>query len=261
MKKALDLATLAGLFGGIILVLITIMLGGGLGAFINIPSIFVVVGGTFAAILVKYPLEDVLSVIGIVRNTVFSKSADIGELITTIVGYAEEARRDGLLTLEKHAKELDDAFIRDGIQLAIDGTEPELLREILQTEVQNLEDRHAKGHGMMDAFGEFAPAFGMIGTLIGLVQMLQNMKDPSSIGPSMAVALITTFYGALMANLIFIPMGGKLQERSKEEVKVRELIMEGILSIQSGDNPRLVEQKLNTFLPPMKRRKSEDAEE
>lgn len=260
MKKVLDIATLIGLFGGILIILLTVMVGGGLGAFINIPSMLVVIGGTVAAVLVQYPLEDVLGVIGVLRKTLLTKTSELPKLIETIVGFAEEARRDGLLTLEKHAKEIDDDFIRDGIQLAIDGTEPELLREILTTEVENLESRHGKGHGILEAFGTFAPAFGMIGTLIGLVIMLQNMKDPSSIGPSMAVALITTFYGAVMANLIFLPLAGKLKERTKEEVHVRELIMEGILSIQSGDNPRLVEQKLKTFLPPKDRRASQSSE-
>ncbi len=250
MKKVFDIATLLGLFGGTLLILLSIMVSGGLAAFINIPSLFVVVGGTIAAVLVQYPLNDVLGVIGVMRKTLLTKTAEPTRLIETIVQFAEEARREGLLALEKHIREIDDDFIKDGLQLAIDGTEPELLREILDTEMGNLEDRHGKGHGILQAFGTFAPAFGMIGTLIGLVIMLQNMKDPSTIGPAMAVALITTFYGAVLANLIFLPLAGKLKERTKEEVKVREMIMEGILAIQSGDNPRLVEQKLKTFLPP-----------
>jgi chemotaxis protein MotA len=250
MKKILDIATLIGLFGGTMIILLSIMVAGGLGAFINVPSLLVVVGGTIASVLVQYPLSDVLGLIAIMRQTLFAKAAEPDRLIETVVKFAEEARRDGLLALEKHVHEIDDEFIKDGLQLAIDGTEPELLRDILDTEVSNLEDRHSKGHGILEAFGTFAPAFGMIGTLIGLVVMLQNMKDPSSIGPAMAVALITTFYGAVLSNLIFLPLAGKLKERTKDEVKVREMIMEGILSIQSGDNPRLVEQKLKTFLPP-----------
>ncbi|MFZ0392053.1 MAG: MotA/TolQ/ExbB proton channel family protein [Calditrichia bacterium] len=261
MKKALDIATLAGLFGGTIIILLSIMVGGGLAAFINLPSLLVVVGGTIAAVLVQYPLNDVLNLVGITRQTLMSKSAEPQSLIETIVGFAEEARRDGLLALEKHIRELDDNFVKEGLQLAIDGTEPELLREILYTEVNNLEERHGKGHGILEAFGTFAPAFGMIGTLIGLVLMLQNMKDPAGIGPAMAVALITTFYGAVLANLVFLPLAGKLKERTREEVKVREMIMEGILSIQSGDNPRLVEQKLKTFVPPKMRNGSAEKED
>jgi chemotaxis protein MotA len=260
MKKVIDLATLIGIFAGVLLILLTIMAGSGLGAFINIPSLLVVVGGTIAAVLVQYPLNDVLGVISIMRNTLLTKVSDPNKLIEQIVVFAEEARRDGLLVLEQHAKDIEDQFIKDGIQLAIDGTEPEILREILNTELANLESRHNKGHGILEAFGAFAPAFGMIGTLIGLVIMLQNMSDPSSIGPAMAVALITTFYGSVMANLIFLPLAGKLKTRTKEELMVREMVLEGILSIQSGDNPRLVEQKLNTFLPPKKRKMNEKEE-
>lgn len=253
MKKVFDIATILGLFFGTLLILFSIMVGGGLEAFINLPSLLVVVGGTIAAVLVQYPLGDVLGVAGILRKTLLTKTADAQKLIETIVKFAEEARREGLLSLEKHLHEINDDFVKDGLQLAIDGTEPELLREILDTEVSNLEDRHGKGHGILQAFGTFAPAFGMIGTLIGLVLMLQNMKDPARIGPAMAVALITTFYGAVLANLVFLPLAGKLKERTREEVKVREMITEGILAIQSGDNPRLVEQKLMTFLPPKER--------
>jgi len=250
MKKAMDIATLIGIFGGSLLIIISIMVGGGLGGFINIPSLLIVIGGTVSAVLVQYPLGDVLGIMAVVRQTIFAQSYDPKELIDLIIKLAEEARRDGLLALEKRIKEIDDYFIKAGLQLAIDGTEPEILRDILYKELENLEDRHRKGQGIFEAFGAFAPAFGMIGTLIGLVLMLRTMKDPSTIGPSMAVALITTFYGAVLSNLIFLPLGGKLKERTKEEVKIREMVIEGIMSIQSGDNPRLVEQKLLTFLPP-----------
>jgi len=256
MKKALDIATLIGIFGGSLLILVSIMVGGGLGGFINIPSILIVVGGTISAVLVQYPLGDVLGLMGVVRQTIMQTTADPQEIVKLIVKFAEEARKEGLLVLEKYIKEIDDDFIKGGLQLAIDGTEPELLRDILETEVANLEERHRKGQGIFEAFGTAAPAFGMIGTLIGLVMMLRTMKDPSSIGPSMAVALITTFYGAVLSNLIFLPLAGKLKERTKSEVLIREMIIEGILAIQSGDNPRIVEQKLMTFLPP-KLRKTE----
>lgn len=261
MKKTiLDIATLIGLVGGLLLIFVSILIGGGLGGFINIPSILIVFGGTIMATLVQYPLGDVLGLMGVIRQTVFSQTADPKEMITMLVKFAEEARRDGLLALEKHVKEINDPFIKSGLQLAIDGTEPELLRDILDKELENMEERHKKGHGIMEAMGAFAPAFGMIGTLIGLVQMLRTMSDPSSIGPSMAVALITTFYGAVLANLIFLPMGGKLKERTKEELMIKEMVIEGILSIQSGDNPRLVEHKLTTFLPPKLRSSGEEGE-
>ncbi len=260
MKKALDIATLIGFFGGSATILGSIMVAGGIGGFINIPSILIVVGGTIAAVFIQYSLKEVLGIMGVVRQTIMHNTADSGEMIEMLVKFAEEARREGLLALEAHIKEIDDKFIKTGLQLAIDGTEPELLRDILEAEITNLEERHAKGHGIFEAFGTYAPAFGMIGTLIGLVFMLQTMSDPSSIGPSMAVALITTFYGAVMSNFIFLPLAGKLKERTKDEVQVREMIIAGILSIQSGDNPRLVEQKLMAFLPPKLRKSSDDGE-
>lgn len=261
MKKTiLDIATLIGLVGGLMLIFISILIGGGVSGFINIPSVLIVVGGTIMATFVQYPMNDVLSLMGLIRQTIFSASMDPKEVITLLVKFAEEARRDGLLALEKHVKDINDPFIKSGLQLAIDGTEPELLRDILEKELENMEERHKKGHGIMDAMGALAPAFGMIGTLIGLVQMLRTMSDPSSIGPAMAVALITTFYGAVLANLVFLPMGGKLKLRTKEEMMIRQMVIEGILSIQSGDNPRLVEHKLSTFLPPKIRSVEEQKE-
>ncbi len=255
MKKALDLATVIGFVVGILAILGSILSAGSLASFIDIPSLLVVLPGTIAAILISYPLNDVIAFVGMVMQAVQYTEADKKKTIEMMVKFAEEARKDGLLVLEGHIKEIDDAFIKSGLQLAIDGTEPELLADILEAEIANMEERHKKGHGICEAFGAYAPAFGMIGTLIGLVLMLQNMSDPASIGPSMAVALITTFYGAIIANLIFLPLGGKLKERTKEEIQVREMIIAGILSIQSGDNPRLVEQKLMAFLPPKLRNK------
>ncbi|NIT59715.1 MAG: flagellar motor protein [Aliifodinibius sp.] len=257
MKKALDFATLLGLFVGTAAILGSIMTAGGLSGFINVPSFLIVIGGTIAAVLIQYPLNDVLKIVGVARQIIQHNSNDPTELIEMIVKFAEKARRDGLLALENHIKEIDDGFIKSGLQLAIDGTEPELLNDILDTEISNLEERHKKGHGIFDAFGTYAPAFGMIGTLIGLVFMLQSMEDPASIGPSMAVALVTTFYGAVMSNFVFLPIAGKLKERTKDEVQNREMIIAGILSIQSGDNPRLVRQKLMTFLPPNNRKNDE----
>ena len=254
MKKVLDIATVAGFAVGTIAIIGSILAAGSLAAFIDVPSMIVVVLGTLAAILINFPLSDVTGFVSMVMQAIQYTEADKKATIEMIVKFAEDARKDGLLALESHIKDLNDNFIKGGLQLAIDGTEPELLADILEAEIANMEERHKKAHSMCDAFGAFAPAFGMIGTLIGLVLMLQNMSDPSSIGPSMAVALITTFYGAIIANFIFIPLGGKLKERTKEEVQLREMIIAGILSIQSGDNPKLVEQKLMAFLPPKDRK-------
>jgi chemotaxis protein MotA len=246
----MDLATVIGIVAGFALLLISILMGGGVGTFINIPSLMIVLGGTAAATLINYPMSDFLGVMKVVRNAFKRKQSAPEETIRTLVGFAEKARRDGLLALEKDLKEVDDTFLRAGMELAIDGMDPERIDSLMTMELTLLSDRHKRGRDMFKQMGKYAPAFGMMGTLIGLIQMLRNVNDPSSIGPGMAVALITTFYGTLVANLICLPIAGKLETVSENEMLVKELVLEGIKSIQSGDNPRLVERKLKTFLPP-----------
>jgi chemotaxis protein MotA len=249
----MDIATVIGIIAGFGLIALSIIMGGSPGIFVNIPSLIIVVGGTVAATLINYPLRDVLGVMGPLRNAFFHKEIDPGELIEKIVHFATIARREGILALENQAGQTGDEFLGKSIQLAIDGTAPELIKDILTTEVAFMEDRHAMGQSIFAAGGAFAPAFGMIGTLIGLVQMLANMTDPSQIGAGMAVALLTTLYGAVLANVVFIPCGGKLKVRTGRELLMKEVIIEGILSIQSGDNPRVVEQKLKAFISPVER--------
>jgi len=166
-----------------------------------------------------------------------------------LVKYAEIARRDGILALENVTSKISDPFLISGIQMAVDGTDPDLIETIMSNDLEAVQSRHAEGKALFDNAGKYAPAFGMIGTLIGLVVMLRNMSDPSAIGPAMAVALITTFYGALVANVFALPMAEKLALRSREEILLKQIIIKGVMSIQSGDNPRIVEQKLRTFLP------------
>ena len=223
--------------------------------FVDIPSMLITVGGTIAATLINYPLSDVLSVLSSVKNAFIQKEISSQELIEKLVGFATIARREGILALESHASNAGDPFLEKSVQLAIDGTAPELIKDILTTELAFMEDRHAMGQSILIAMGTYAPAFGMIGTLIGLVQMLSNMSDPSAIGGGMAVALITTLYGAIMANLMCLPSAGKLKVRTSAEILAKEIIIEGILSIQSGDNPRIVEQKLKAFVSPAIREK------
>ena len=246
----MDLATLIGFVAGISLVLISILMGGNPGVFWSTSSVVIVVGGTFAATLINFPLGDVLSVMNTVKNAFFHKANTPEKLIAKLVGFATVARREGILALESHAGQSGDEFLEKSVQLAIDGTAPELIKDILTTELAFMEERHAMGQSILSAMGEFAPAFGMIGTLIGLVQMLATLDDPSTIGAGMAVALLTTLYGALMANVIFLPAAGKLKVRTANELLVKEVVIEGILSIQSGDNPRIVEQKLKAFVSP-----------
>jgi len=249
-----DIASVVGVVAGISFILLAMLLGGvPITTFVHLPSMMIVVGGTTAATLINYPLKDVLGVVGTLRNAFFFEEHKPTEMIELLVGFATKARREGILTLETELDNVDDPFLVRGIRLAIDGTAPELIQDILTTELSNVESRHSLGQGVFLMMGTFAPAFGMIGTLIGLIAMLRSLDDPSNIGQGMAVALITTFYGALMANLIFLPLSGKLKTRTAGEVLMKEVIIEGILSIQSGDNPRIVEQKLKAFISPQLR--------
>ena len=252
----MDIATLVGIITAFSLVFTAITLGGSITLFINIPSIMIVAGGTLGATMINYPLPDIFKVAKVVKNAFFMKTATSKEMIAKFVSLAGVARREGILALETSIGEINDEFMRKGMQLSIDGLEPVSIKDILDTEIINIQDRHKLGAEIFTTIGTFAPALGMIGTLIGLVQMLQTMEDPSTIGPSMAVALLTTFYGALAANIFCLPIAGKLRNRSSGEVMIKELMAEGILSIAKGDNPRLLEQKLNAFLSPQLRETS-----
>lgn len=253
----MDIASIIGFVAGTVLILWAMSTGGSLMGFWDPPSIAITVGGTFAAVFINFPLSKIVGVMKILKQAFIGKVIDPSEVIGTLVKFAEKARREGLLALEDEAAQLTDPFLQKGLQLVVDGTDPELVRSILETELAFLEDRHKAGQGIFDSMAALAPAFGMIGTLIGLIQMLKNLDDPSAIGPGMAVALLTTFYGAMMANFVFIPISGKLKVKSAEEVLLKEVMIEGILSIQSGDNPRIVEEKLKAFLAP-KLRKGKD---
>jgi len=246
----LDLATIIGIIVGMGFIIMGITLDGSLLNFYNLPSIIIVLGGTIAATLVAYPFKKVLESMKVARKAFSSKELNPGETIDKIIQIANVARREGLLALEEAAENIDDEFLQKGIMLIVDGTDPELVRNILETELSFLEQRHGSGKSIFDMMGSLAPAFGMIGTLIGLINMLQRLDDPKSVGPSMAVALITTFYGSVLANLIFIPIATKLKIKSREEVLIKEIMVEGLLSIQAGENPRIIEEKLKAFLSP-----------
>jgi len=248
----MDIATVLGILSATGLVLGAIFMGSGLNVFINIPSLCIVLGGTIGVTLVAYPLKDFLSVIKVVQKAVFTKNISATELISKFTAFANKTRKEGILALESEIKELKDEFFKKGIQLSIDGLEPQQIQNILDTEIEFVRDRHKLGADIFTSMGTFAPAMGMIGTLIGLVQMLQSMDDPSTIGPAMAVALLTTFYGSLMANICCMPIAGKLKTRSKEEMLTKEMTIQGIISLSNGDNPRILEQKLLAFLPPGK---------
>ncbi|MCA1743188.1 MAG: motility protein A [Desulfonatronovibrio sp.] len=250
----MDLATIIGLVLAFGLVGAAIVFGGSPLIFVNVPSALIVIGGTIGATLVNYPMGHVMGVIGIIKNTFMTNVDSPSKIIEQFMDYANKARREGILSLEPMIKNIEDQYLKKGLQLTVDGLEPQTIQEIMETEISYLEDRHETGAEILAIMGSFAPAMGMIGTVIGLVQMLQSLDDPSAIGPSMAVALITTFYGAILANLIFNPMSGKLKARSKEEILAKEMMLEGILCISKGENPRIIEEKLNSYLPPKIRR-------
>ncbi|HMQ21029.1 MAG TPA: MotA/TolQ/ExbB proton channel family protein [Planctomycetota bacterium] len=249
----MDIASLIGVVLGWVLVLVAIMMGGPLGIFIDVPSIMIVFGGTIAASLMCFKLASVMGVVSIMKKVLLYPLPAPTDEIERIVGYSNLARREGLLALEEKIDEVSDDFTRKALRLIIDGFPGPTVREILEIDIVNLMARHSEGKKLLDNMGAMAPAFGMIGTLIGLVQMLQNMSDPAGIGKGMAVALLTTFYGAVSANLVYIPFATKLGNRSKEEVELRSLILEGVLAIQAGDKPALVKEKLKSFLSPKSR--------
>jgi chemotaxis protein MotA len=249
----MDIATILGVISAFGLVLIAIFMGGGIQLFINIPALMIVVGGTLGATMINYPLKEVFGVFSVVKKALFTKNIPVNELIKRFLGFAKKSRKEGILSLEGEIKDVTDEFLKNGVQLSIDGLEPQEIRDVLETEVDFIRSRHQLGAEIFTTMGSFSPALGMIGTLIGLVQMLQTLDDPSSIGPAMAVALLTTFYGSIMANIVCLPIAGKLRTRSKEEVLAKEMSIQGIISISNGDNPRILEQKLLAFIPPNQR--------
>lgn len=247
----MDIATIFGTILAFGLVLFSMATGpGGIIIFIHIPSLVIVIGGTFGVTLMCFPMDDVKAIVKIMMVTAFRKIYTPSEEIDRIVEYANLARKEGLLALESKLEEVEDTFFSKGIQLVIDGFGADTVRDIMTLEADWQRQRHGTGKKVMDQMGAFAPAFGMIGTLVGLVQMLQNLSDPASIGQGMATALLTTLYGAVFANMVFLPLAGKLEVLAGSEGLLRDLMIEGIVAIQSGEKPALIKEKLKGFLPP-----------
>jgi chemotaxis protein MotA len=257
----MDLGTLIGLIVafGFMLFAIFMAPGASLWAFYDLPSIAVVFGGGLAVVMVCFPLKNALGLPAVLKLVFFNKQSNIPELIEQLVGLGETARRDGLLALEGKVEQIDNRFIKLGIQMAVDGTRPEVIEDILKTEMEAVHNRHRDGKALVDMAGKFFPAFGMIGTLMGLILMLGNMSDPSSIGSGMAVALITTLYGAIASNAVFLPFSEKLNYLNRQELISMDIIMRGIMAIQSGESPRVIQQKLSTFLAPKLRAGAKEA--
>jgi len=246
----LDLSTIIGMGAAFGLMLMAILQGGPLTMFINVPSIMIVFGGTIGVAFVHYPFGDLFDAVNVAKKTILHKDSSINDMIVQLMEFANKARKEGILALQGAMEQVDDEFLIKAMQMAVDGQEPDTLRSMLNTEIEYIEQRHDKGANIFLAIGAYSPAMGMVGTLIGLVQMLQTMDDPAKIGPAMAIALLTTFYGAVIANVVCIPMAGKLKNRSESEVLIKTLIIEGMQSILSGENPRIMEQKLHAFIAP-----------
>ena len=252
----MDPGTLIGLIGATATILAAIFVGGSALMFVNIPSLLIVVGGTIFVTLVKYPMGHTLAAFKIGLRALFAKGENPMELIETSVELANIARKEGVLGLEKI--EIKNPFLSRGMQLVIDGQDPDVVKKILNKEINLTIERHDLGQSIFTGIGDSAPAMGMIGTLIGLVQMMSNMDDPKSLGPAMAVALLTTLYGAVIANAIALPIADKLAYRSNEERLNKSLILETINSIQNGLNPRVMEDLLKTYLPGKQQLTDED---
>ena len=247
----MDITTVVGTVLGFSLVLFAMASGdGGLAPFVHAPSMMIVGGGTIAVTLMNFPLATVKGIVKVILRTFLFKLNTPAQEIDRIIECANLARKEGLLALESKLQDVEDAFFAKGVQLVIDGFPAETVRDIMELEAEWQRQRHVTGKKMLDALGSYAPAFGMIGTLVGLVQMLQNLSDPSKIGGGMATALLTTMYGAMVANMLAIPLAGKLEVRDDEETLLRQLMIEGIVAIQSGEGPQLIKEKLKSFLAP-----------
>lgn len=246
----MDIATIIGIVIGFSLIIYTVLTGGAANFFLEPTSFLIVFGGTTAATLVNFPMPKVLTVVKVAKRAFSYSLPETTEMIKTLVNLSTKARVDGLLALEGDIAQIEDEFLQKGIRYLVDGLDAEVVRNLLTTEIVSLEERHALGQSIFKTMGAFAPAFGMLGTLMGLIAMLSKLNDPSKIGTGMAVALVTTFWGVVIANVVCLPIAGKLKMRSAEEVRQMELIIEGLSSIQAGDNPRTLQEKLTIFLAP-----------
>jgi len=256
----MDLATLIGLVGAFAMIIMAILTSGGsVTTYMDVPSFFMTVIGSYLVLFVQVGMSDALGVFGIMGRTFNIPNFGEKALIAKLMSFSDKARREGLLALEEELEDLDDEFMKKGLRLVVDGTDAEIIRTLLDVELSQMQSRHAGKISIVDAWSKLAPGMGMLGTVAGLIAMMKNLEDKSQIGPNMAVALITTFYGAIMANVVLIPMVGKLKDHDAAETKVKEMIIEGVLSIQAGDNPRILALKLLSFLSPGDR-KSVEAE-
>ncbi len=255
----MDFTTIFGIILGAALIIVSIFMGGDLMSFVDPQSIMIVIGGTLAAVIASYPLPMLLNTFKHFKKLLSGKQFKVEPTIESIVEFAQLARKNGLLALEEQANALTDPFFKQGIMLVVDAMEADKIREMLESTVESMDKRHDDEAGMYDKAAAFAPAFGMIGTLIGLINMLASMDlsagSSSNLGASMSVALVTTLYGCILANLIFMPIAKKLRVRNEEELLYKQIIIEGVLGIQAGENPKNLKEKLVSLLHEKKKEK------
>jgi chemotaxis protein MotA len=249
----MDIATIIGFVCGVAVIAWSIATGGGAMTFIHVPSFVMVVGGMLCGAMIHFSMSQFLSIFSVIKKAVMVKVPSPPEIIQHMVNFAAISRRDGAMALEEQIHKTENAFLAKGLQMLVDGQDEEAIRYMMGLEVQYLEERHKTGKKILEYMGSAAPAFGMIGTLVGLVQMLMNMTSPDDIGAGMAIALITTFYGSFLANLIFIPLAGKLGIYSSAEILAMEMTIEGICTISRGENPTVVREKMQSFISPKRR--------
>lgn len=259
MKK--NMLPITGLIAGIILIVWSITMSGNTSNFIHIPSLIITIFGSFSALMISFPFKTLRNIPNTLKLLFASAHDDRQGLIQLFSDLSRKARRDGLLALEDDLINIDDEFLVSGLQMVVDGVEPDAIKELLELRLDTTERRHASGQEVFTKWGELAPAFGMIGTLIGLIVMLADLKDPDAIGTGMATALITTFYGSFFANLVFIPVANNLSAQTEEEMFTGQMIIEGILGIQAGSNPRILEERLMTYLSPSEQKKAKTSKE
>ena len=257
--RRFDLMTIMGMLLGFTVVLLAIMTSSGLGIFVSIPSVLITVFGSFFSVIIQYDLEHVKRVTRVAQQAFRTELTPPDEIIAVFTELSKKARKEGLLALEEDAEAISDPLFAKGLQLMVDAIDPDTIRAILETEMDSMMERHELGQNIFRSWGAAAPAFGMIGTLVGLVQMLARLDDPSALGPGMALAMLTTLYGSLLGNLVMNPIAGKLALRSDEEMRLKTIILEGVIGIQSGMNPRILEEKLKAFIPPNLRTPEEPA--
>ncbi|MBO7484452.1 MAG: motility protein A [Spirochaetaceae bacterium] len=251
----MDIMTIIGFSGGIAALIMSVMTSGGtLGGIWDTPSFIFVVGGSFMAMCISFPMKQTLGIFKIMGRVFKIPNYNEKTLVQNMVSLSEKARREGILALEEGLEDLDDEFMKTGLRLVVDGTDGNVIRGILENEMGQVEARHFGWIGILNAWAGLAPGYGMMGTVIGLIGMLNNLEDKSSLGPNMAVALVTTLYGSLIANMFMTPMSNKLQFHNSQEIVVKEMVIEGVLSIQAGDNPRILAMKLLTYLDPISRK-------